>query len=87
MSHQGKSQLTKIKQLGEGAFGTVYLTRDDSNASYALKTIQLDPFAEGEQHNEMHIMKSLDHPNIIKPLMQWSSEENLNILMEFCPGK
>ena len=87
MSHHIKSQITKVKTLGEGAFGTVYLTKDESNAEYALKTIQLDPFAEVDQHHEIDILQTLNHPNIIKPVTEWENEDTLNILMEFFPGK
>ena len=51
MSHHNTSQFTRVKQLGQGAFGTVYLAKDASNAEYALKTIQVDPFAEEHQHH------------------------------------
>jgi len=56
---------------------------------YALKAIQLsrmsDEFVE-ELKNEIDILKSLDHPNIVKPIETFNRKRQLFVVMECCTG-
>lgn len=56
---------------------------------YALKTIQLsrisDEFIE-ELRNEIDILRSLDHPNIVKAFEVFENKRQIYIVMESCSG-
>ncbi len=56
--------------LGEGTYGVVYYATDmDGNQKYAIKKIKIEENDEGIPSTtlrEISVLKSLDHPNIIK---------------------
>ena len=60
------------KCLGKGAFGEVYLTRmkGDNIKYYATKKYERDKIERDETfkylNNEIEILKTLNHPNIVK---------------------
>ncbi len=58
-----------LKQLGKGAFGIVQLVkRKEDGDIYALKIVQLSNLTKKEQENalnEVRILASINHPNII----------------------
>mmetsp|Transcript_18327 Transcript_18327/g.24316 ORF Transcript_18327/g.24316 Transcript_18327/m.24316 type:complete len:540 (-) Transcript_18327:290-1909(-) len=60
----------------------------DSN-SYAMKSIRLgfvtDEFLD-ELRNEIAVLKTIDHPNIVKAYEVFESKKNLYIVMELCSG-
>lgn len=57
---------------------------------YALKTIHLDrvtdPTFVKELYNEIDILKTLDHPNIVRPIETFNYRKNTCIVMELCEG-
>ncbi|EJK71500.1 hypothetical protein THAOC_07053 [Thalassiosira oceanica] len=56
---------------------------------YALKSIQLRLVERKylvEFRNEINVMRSLDHPNIVKAYEVYETERNIYILMEYCSG-
>eukprot|EP00586_Coscinodiscus_wailesii_P001329 CAMPEP_0172488470 /NCGR_PEP_ID=MMETSP1066-20121228/17993_1 /TAXON_ID=671091 /ORGANISM="Coscinodiscus wailesii, Strain CCMP2513" /LENGTH=527 /DNA_ID=CAMNT_0013255701 /DNA_START=77 /DNA_END=1660 /DNA_ORIENTATION=- len=59
------------------------------NAEYAMKTIQLsrlsDEFIE-EFRNEIDILKTLDHPNIVKAYDVFERKRQIFMIMEYCSG-
>ena len=61
---------SKEKILGHGSYGTVYLVKHKQLSKYfAMKTIKKNPNKKKELeilNNEIKILKSLDHPNILK---------------------
>jgi len=72
-----------LKKVGAGTFGSVYQAEDKDNKIIAVKTVESQPFAiENDQdahekrltqeiislRKEIEILKSLDHPNIVKLL-------------------
>mmetsp|Transcript_33167 Transcript_33167/g.65669 ORF Transcript_33167/g.65669 Transcript_33167/m.65669 type:complete len:657 (-) Transcript_33167:67-2037(-) len=64
---------------------------DDEPYRYALKTIQLNRVSEAflkELRNEVEILKSLDHPNIVRPVEVFESARNrrLFVVMKLCSG-
>ncbi len=55
----------------------------------ALKAIQLSRMSDEfvlELKNEIDILKSLDHPNIVKPIETFSRKRQLFVVMELCSG-
>ena len=79
-----------IRTLGQGAFSTVYLVkRKKDNKQYALKSIKMEKLSKIEQQNsvnEVRILSSIVHPNIIsykESFWNWKNK-TLNIIMEYC---
>ncbi|KAL6077188.1 Serine/threonine-protein kinase pakA [Balamuthia mandrillaris] len=72
-------------KIGEGAAGTVYLADDPRNGNkVAIKKMALD--ADGEEYviGEIHMMKSSDHPNIVKYYDSYIVDKTeLWVVMEF----
>lgn len=78
-----------IKELGEGAFGRVIKVRHrKTNEFRAMKIISKKCLADGvdasEIENEINILKSLDHPHVIKVYEYYEYKENLYIVNELC---
>eukprot|EP00742_Colponemidia_sp_Colp-10_P000181 GILJ01000202.1.p1 GENE.GILJ01000202.1~~GILJ01000202.1.p1 ORF type:complete len:469 (+),score=93.72 GILJ01000202.1:43-1449(+) len=76
------------KELGSGTYGTVQLGIHKATGSKrAIKTIpkgrvkNIDRF-----QNEIEILKSLDHPNIIKLYETFEDSRNVYLVMELCTG-
>ena len=79
----------KIKLLGKGSFGTVYLAKNKIlNTYFAMKIIEKANQDEKEEENlmnEINILRKLDHPNILKINDFYSTESEYIIITEFCP--
>ena len=79
-----------IRTLGKGAFSVVYLVkRKADQKEYALKSIIMDKLKENDQQNsvnEIRILASVSHPNIIgfKEAFWNDKNKTLNIVMEYC---
>lgn len=82
------------KMLGEGSYGQVFKVRNkDLNISRAMKKLSLsnfnskaDPEKEREILNEIEMLKSLDHPNIVKVFEFYTTKDGYFIITEFCKG-
>jgi NIMA (never in mitosis gene a)-related kinase 1/4/5 len=63
------AQFEILGKLGEGAFSTVFKVRRRSdNEIYAMKKVKFNPLSAREKDNalnEVRILASFDHPNII----------------------
>ncbi|KAK7689843.1 hypothetical protein QCA50_006482 [Cerrena zonata] len=74
--------------LGKGAFGQVYRALNwATGETVAIKEIQLSniPKSEiGQIMSEIHLLKNLNHPNIVKYKGFESTPEYLYIILEFC---
>ena len=85
----------KICQLGTGAFGTVYKVKR-KNAGFnsiirALKEISKEKMNNNEEgslelKNEIEILKTIDHPNIMKIYEFFEDENNIYLINEYCGG-
>lgn len=57
---------------------------------YALKTLRVDcnlePSALKELRNEIEILQSLDHPNIVRAMETYEYHNQIAIVMELCAG-
>ncbi|ETV90332.1 NEK protein kinase [Aphanomyces invadans] len=88
-------QYTRIRQLGEGSFGNVYLMREKREGGnlVCIKDIPIAPTSLKAKRgksgaNEAQLMKRLRHPNLIVYLDSFESRNHrhLFIVMEYCSG-
>ena len=78
--------LQRIKILGRGAFGVVYLVKHtDTNILYALKKTHLNNF--DLYKNEINILKKINHINIVKIYDNYKKNNFYNILLEYIDGQ
>jgi NIMA (never in mitosis gene a)-related kinase len=83
------NDFTIIKQLGSGAFSTVSLvTRKQDKKIYALKCVQISKLSPVERQNslnEIRLLASINHKNIISYKESFYNEENhtLNMILEY----
>ena len=80
------------KVINHGAFGQVKLYSDRifSGTEYAIKCItkiRLKPNKIRQIKNEIDILSSLDHPNIVTYFCTVEDNKNYYILMEYLSGK
>lgn len=82
----------QVESLGEGTFGKVIKVRHKiTRVLRAMKIIQKDKAKlnnedEKEMINEIHILKALDHPNIMKVYEFFNTDKCLYIVSELCTG-
>eukprot|EP01017_Pseudomicrothorax_dubius_P037117 TRINITY_DN539_c0_g1_i11.p1 TRINITY_DN539_c0_g1~~TRINITY_DN539_c0_g1_i11.p1 ORF type:complete len:472 (-),score=153.12 TRINITY_DN539_c0_g1_i11:130-1545(-) len=76
------------KALGEGAYGVVYLaTEKRTNERRAIKVITKDKLSDPESFiNETAILKTMDHPNIIKLFEIYETPRLFYLVTEVCEG-
>ena len=78
----------EMKELGKGAFASVYMVRKkSSNKHYAMKKIKLSKASAKHKDNalnEIRLLASISHPNIIGYRESFYDSDNntLNIVME-----
>ncbi|EAS04482.1 kinase domain protein (macronuclear) [Tetrahymena thermophila SB210] len=84
-----------ISQLGKGSFGSVKLAtyRQGQNDRrekklFAIKTILKDRVKDKIYmlQRELEVLKTLDHPNIIKFYETYHDKMYIHFVMEYCPG-
>ena len=77
-----------IGYLGEGSFGKVYsVEHNELKIKRAMKIIPIKPQNSYQFINkEIKILKSLDHPNIIKVYEFYLTKTSLSIICELCEG-
>jgi len=79
-----------IGKLGKGSFGDVFLISTTNGQLGALKIFSKKKMmlmnAKDSTISEMQILKSLDHPFVIKMHCCWQSTDEINALMDYCPG-
>lgn len=73
--------ITLDKPLGKGAYGTVYLCRDEKSEEFAVKCIKTQDFGISSLI-EASIMSVIHHPNLSKALQIHSTPEKLYIVQE-----
>ena len=81
----------KLNFLGEGSFAAVYKVQNKfTDVICAMKIIN-KAFSctiedENEILNEINILRTMDHPGILKIFEFYSSKQNYSIVTELCPG-
>ena len=81
----------KLQLLGEGRFSTVYEAQNRiTDIMRAMKIIKKEKHYSEEDEkeviNEVNILKTMDHPNIVKLFEFYSNEKQYSIIMEYCKG-
>ena len=77
--------------LGEGSFASVYKVQNKfTDAICAMKVIN-KTFSctvedENEILNEINILRTMDHPGVLKIFEFYSNKQNYSIVTELCPG-
>ena len=79
------------KCIGKGSFGEVYITsKKGESKKYATKKLDREYIEKSEAmkylQNEIFILKTLDHPNIVKFVDVKKTKKHYYIIMEFCNG-
>eukprot|EP01041_Mallomonas_annulata_P007674 gene7674-15707_t len=89
----GNNRSIRWKQgeiLGQGAFGVVYLGLNiDSGELMAVKKMSLEEVSNRELNaleNEINLLRSLKHPNIVRYIGTEITPESLSIFLEYVPG-
>ena len=82
---------TKVKLLGEGSFGKVYLvTRQSDGLKCCMKVIDIGRMPESEKKEtlqEAKILEALSHPNVVTFIEVYKTKKGkLCIIMDFCDG-
>ena len=77
----------KIKLLGEGSYGKVWLVRNEIlKKEFALKIIKIRKNDDNKILNEIKILKRLDHPLILKIIEFHSTGTEYRIITDYCPN-
>jgi len=79
-----------IKMIGGGHFGTVRTAtlKSDPTHTYAIKSILRENIAKDIKllEEELAILTTVDHPNIVKFDQCYIDHRYVHIVMEYCPG-
>ncbi|KAI6035198.1 Pkinase-domain-containing protein [Pisolithus orientalis] len=87
----GPSSFLKVKMLGKGDVGRVYLVREKkSDKLYAMKVLSKKEMIERKKIKraltEQEILATSNHPFIVTLYHSFQSEEYLYFCMEYCMG-
>ena len=82
---------TKIKLIGEGAFGKAFLVQCESDRSFCvIKQVNIAAMSEKEKTEtlkEAQILEVLSHPNIVRFREVYKTKKgHLCIVMDFADG-
>eukprot|EP00698_Gefionella_okellyi_P021219 TRINITY_DN6813_c0_g1_i1.p1 TRINITY_DN6813_c0_g1~~TRINITY_DN6813_c0_g1_i1.p1 ORF type:complete len:627 (-),score=92.98 TRINITY_DN6813_c0_g1_i1:153-2033(-) len=81
---------TIIQEIGSGSFATVFKARHNTSGLYvAIKSIRrsrLNPKLWTNLEAEITILKSFDHPNIVKLYAIESNDTHIFLILEYCGG-
>ena len=85
---ENKYHFKIIKEIGSGAFGSVYKIQDkNDNKIYALKKIVLNKKDKEDLDsikNEAYLLKAIDDENVIKYIDSFFYDDSFYIITEFC---
>jgi len=76
-------------RMGEGSFGTVFKGVNKSTGFERAIKVMSKKYKKNLKgfHNEIHIMKNVDHPNIIKFYEAFQDKKYIYVVMQLCKGK
>ncbi|XP_009385619.3 probable serine/threonine-protein kinase At1g54610 [Musa acuminata AAA Group] len=77
----------KLDKIGQGTYSTVYRARDHETGKFvALKKVRfvnMDPESVRFMAREIHVLRRLDHPNVIKLEGIVASQKSCNLYLVF----
>lgn len=73
----------KLKIIGKGSFGIVYLVENTDKEKFALKSSENTDENNTSFDNEIKLLQLLNHENIISIIDYYKSSQDLNIIMEY----
>ena len=74
-------------KIGEGAFGKIFLGKDESGKTYAIKIIRKKKILKGELlSNEVRMGTKIKHPNILGIKEIYEDRKSISIVMDYCDG-
>ena len=80
----------KLKRIGRGNYGTVYVARDVRNGRwYCLKKILMEAHSDEERKSalqEVAVLRHLDHPGIVRYHEHFVHDDSLCMVMAYCEG-
>ncbi|KAM3133981.1 hypothetical protein pb186bvf_013947 [Paramecium bursaria] len=76
------NQYNRIRKIGKGNYGDVWLVEDKDHQQFAMKRIDT-LFQTIDPQNEVNVIKVLKHPNIIKYYDSFQHNNKLCIVMEY----
>jgi protein-serine/threonine kinase len=87
----GPENFTKIRLLGQGDVGRVYLVQEKStNTIYAMKVLSKQEMITRNKVKraltEREILATAHHPFIVSLYYSFMSQDNLYFVMEYCAG-
>ncbi len=87
-----KKKYDYIRLIGVGSFGKVRLFQDRNfrTLKYAIKTIKKNFLNVHKLQciiDEINILRSVDHPNIVKYFETYEEDQYIHIVMEYIPGQ
>ena len=81
---------SKTQVLGVGAFGRVFLTKNKHNEDFKVAIKVLNKVKLGDSikriMEEVAILHSLDHPNIVKYYETYNDQKYIYLVMEYVTG-
>ncbi|KAL9098643.1 MAG: hypothetical protein Q9163_005736 [Psora crenata] len=89
LNWNGGEKYNVVSYVGKGAFAMVYkLSAKKDGEVYACKQIEKRRFIKDgvlnhKVHNEILVMKDLEHPNIVKYIEYYETKVHIFIVMEF----
>ena len=89
--HESPSKKYKIlSRLGAGSFGNVYLAKNKfTGEKVAMKVIKKSTanlLSDGEIKDEIEILKNLDHPDIVRIIESFNTNDAYLLVTEYCEG-
>ena len=81
----------KLHQLGQGTYGSVFeIQNRTTDIIRAMKVVKKNTKRSAEEEKEIlheeNILRTMDHPNIVKIFEFYSNDENYSIITENCKG-
>ena len=77
-----------LSRLGDGSYGTVYLAMNiitkTKIALKKIKKVKENEVDDLEIKNEIDILKKLDHPNVVKIIEFYSTDDAYYIITDYC---
>jgi len=76
------------EKLGQGSYGEVYrATQRASGKECAVKCLKAKYHHQAQRWSrEVEIMRSLDHPNIVKLVESFQDKQHMHLVVELCKG-